>query len=132
MARRFHYLSSRRFCNIWSEKRFFMTHPKLRVCQSTIGSGGKWTALGQWRGQTHHFFTYASKMEPPQVWPYAPNRWHSDFKWLYGALVSKLTQNKMSQAPMPPSRIWPFGLGQRFMNSKSICLSQTPHMFALA
>ncbi|HAQ46704.1 MAG TPA: hypothetical protein DCR25_05215 [Rhodobacter sp.] len=67
--------------------------------------------MGQWRGQTHHFFTYASKMELPQVLPYAPNRWHSELKWLYGVLVSKLTQNKNVTGPDPTNAnmaVWPW------------------------
>ena len=50
-------------------------------------------------------------MEPPQVWPYAPNRWHSDFKWLYGVLVRKLTQNKNVTGPdatIANMAVWPW------------------------
>ncbi len=46
--------------------------------------------LGPMAGQAHHFLTYAPKMEPPQVLPYAQDRYRAETKRLYGVLDRQL------------------------------------------
>ncbi len=46
--------------------------------------------LGPMAGQAHHFLLYAPKMEPPQVLPYAQDRYRAETKRLYGVLDRQL------------------------------------------
>ena len=46
--------------------------------------------LGPMAGQAHHFLIYAAKLEPPQVLPYAQDRYRAETKRLYGVLDRKL------------------------------------------
>lgn len=41
-------------------------------------------------GQAHHFLAYAPNMTPPQVLPYAQNRYRAETKRLYGVLERQL------------------------------------------
>ncbi len=46
--------------------------------------------LGPMAGQAHHFLAYAPKMEPPQVLPYAQDRYRAETKRIYGVLERQL------------------------------------------
>ena len=46
--------------------------------------------LGPMAGQAHHFLLYAPKMEPPQMLPYAQDRYRAETKRLYGVLDRQL------------------------------------------
>ncbi|MBL4749791.1 MAG: glutathione S-transferase N-terminal domain-containing protein [Amylibacter sp.] len=46
--------------------------------------------LGPMAGQAHHFLAYAPKMTPPQVLPYAQDRYRAETKRLYGVLDRQL------------------------------------------
>ena len=50
--------------------------------------------LGPMAGQAHHFLTYAPKMDPPQVLPYAQGRYRAETKRLYGVLDGQLEGRK--------------------------------------
>lgn len=46
--------------------------------------------VGPMAGQAHHFLTYAPQMDPPQVLPYAQDRYRAETKRLYGVLDRQL------------------------------------------
>jgi len=46
--------------------------------------------LGPMAGQAHHFLAYAPKMTPPQILPYAQDRYRAETKRLYGVLDRQL------------------------------------------
>ncbi len=46
--------------------------------------------VGPMAGQAHHFLKYAPKMEPPQVLPYAQDRYRGEVARLYGVLDRQL------------------------------------------
>jgi GST-like protein len=46
--------------------------------------------LGPTAGQAHHFIAYAPNMTPPQVLPYAQDRYRAETKRLYGVLDRQL------------------------------------------
>ncbi|MBV1864752.1 MAG: glutathione S-transferase N-terminal domain-containing protein [Rhodobacteraceae bacterium] len=46
--------------------------------------------VGPMAGQTHHFLTYAPAMDPPQVLPYAQDRYRAETARLYGVLERQL------------------------------------------
>ena len=46
--------------------------------------------LGPMAGQAHHFLAYAPNMEPPNVLPYAQDRYRAETKRLYGVLDRQL------------------------------------------
>lgn len=52
------------------------------------------SALGPIAGQTFHFLTYAPSMEPPQVIPYAKERFKNEISRLLGVLDKQLLKNK--------------------------------------
>lgn len=49
--------------------------------------------VGPMAGQAHHFLNYAPKMEPPQVLPYAQDRYRNEVSRLYRVLDTQLSQN---------------------------------------
>ncbi|SDX51275.1 GST-like protein [Albimonas donghaensis] len=46
--------------------------------------------VGPMAGQAHHFLAYAPTLEPPQVLPYAQNRYRNEVERLYGVLEARL------------------------------------------
>ncbi|PIB24501.1 glutathione S-transferase [Amylibacter kogurei] len=46
--------------------------------------------VGPMAGQAHHFLAYAPNLEPPQVIPYAQDRYRSEVARLYGVLEKQL------------------------------------------
>lgn len=49
--------------------------------------------VGPMAGQAHHFLKYAPAMDPPQVLPYAQNRYRNEVARLYGVLDRRLAGN---------------------------------------
>jgi GST-like protein len=50
--------------------------------------------LGPMAGQAHHFLKYAPLMDPPQVLPYAQDRYRSETARLYGVLDRQLAKTE--------------------------------------
>ncbi|MGB3315435.1 MAG: glutathione S-transferase N-terminal domain-containing protein [Albidovulum sp.] len=50
--------------------------------------------VGPMAGQAHHFLKYAPSLEPPQVLPYAQDRYRSEVGRLYGVLDRRLEGNR--------------------------------------
>ncbi len=50
--------------------------------------------LGPMAGQAHHFLKYAPAMEPPQVLPYAQDRYRNEVARLYKVLDTRLAENE--------------------------------------
>jgi GSH-dependent disulfide-bond oxidoreductase len=48
--------------------------------------------VGPMAGQAHHFLKYAPAMDPPQVLPYAQNRYRAEVGRLYGVLDRQLAR----------------------------------------
>jgi GST-like protein len=49
--------------------------------------------LGPMAGQAHHFLKYAPVMDPPQVLPYAQDRYRNEVGRLYRVLDTRLADN---------------------------------------
>lgn len=70
--------------------------------------------VGPMAGQAHHFLAYAPDLDPPQVLPYAQDRYRREVARLYGVLDRQLANNRyvagdfLSIADMA---IWPWALG---------------------
>jgi GSH-dependent disulfide-bond oxidoreductase len=70
--------------------------------------------VGPMAGQAHHFLHYAPQMDPPQVLPYAQNRYRTEVGRLYGVLDKQLARAEfvagdfLSIADMA---IWPWAQG---------------------
>ncbi len=50
--------------------------------------------VGPMAGQAHHFLKYAPSMEPPQVLPYAQDRYRNEVSRLYRVLDTRLERNE--------------------------------------
>ncbi|MEL6800987.1 MAG: glutathione S-transferase N-terminal domain-containing protein [Pseudomonadota bacterium] len=50
--------------------------------------------VGPMAGQAHHFLKYAPTMEPPQVLPYAQDRYRNEVGRLYRVLNDRLAENE--------------------------------------
>ena len=50
--------------------------------------------VGPMAGQAHHFLKYAPSLEPPQVLPYAQDRYRAEVGRLYGVLNRRLADNR--------------------------------------
>lgn len=50
--------------------------------------------VGPMAGQAHHFLKYAPSLEPPQMLPYAQNRYRAEVGRLYGVLDRRLAGNR--------------------------------------
>ncbi|GAB4382679.1 glutathione S-transferase N-terminal domain-containing protein [Albidovulum sp.] len=50
--------------------------------------------VGPMAGQAHHFLKYAPSLEPPQVLPYAQDRYRREVARLYGVLDRRLADNR--------------------------------------
>lgn len=69
--------------------------------------------VGPMAGQAHHFLSYAPQLDPPQVLPYAQDRYRREVARLYGVLDRRLADNShvagdfLSIADMA---IWPWAI----------------------
>ncbi len=50
--------------------------------------------VGPMAGQAHHFLKYAPALDPPQVLPYAQNRYRNEVARLYGVLDGQLAKGE--------------------------------------
>ena len=66
--------------------------------------------LGPMAGQAHHFLKYAPAMEPPQVLPYAQDRYRNEVARLYRVLDTQLTDNEFvaGDYSIADMAIWPW------------------------
>lgn len=66
--------------------------------------------LGPMAGQTHHFLTYAPMMDPPQVLPYAQDRYRAETARLYGVLNKQLNGRNYicGEFSIADMAIWPW------------------------
>ncbi len=66
--------------------------------------------VGPMAGQTHHFLTYAPAMDPPQVLPYAQNRYRNEVNRLYGVLDKRLADRDYvaGDYSIADMAIWPW------------------------
>lgn len=70
--------------------------------------------LGPMAGQAHHFLKYAPQMEPPQVLPYAQDRYRREVARLYGVLDRQLAGKEFvtgDSLTIADIAIWPWAMG---------------------
>ncbi|MEO0990288.1 MAG: glutathione S-transferase N-terminal domain-containing protein [Pseudomonadota bacterium] len=70
--------------------------------------------VGPMAGQAHHFLKYAPKMEPPQVLPYAQDRYRNEVGRLYKVLDERLGQAEWVAGgffSIADMAIWPWTQG---------------------
>jgi GST-like protein len=68
--------------------------------------------LGPMAGQAHHFLKYAPALEPPQVLPYAQDRYRNEVARLYGVLDRRLAGREHVAGPysIADMAIWPWAI----------------------
>ncbi|MEM8803604.1 MAG: glutathione S-transferase N-terminal domain-containing protein [Pseudomonadota bacterium] len=66
--------------------------------------------VGPMAGQNHHFIKYAPGLEPPQVLPYAQNRYRNEVARLYGVLDKQLLDHEFVAGAysIADMAIWPW------------------------
>lgn len=66
--------------------------------------------VGPMAGQNHHFIKYAPGLEPPQVLPYAQNRYRNEVARLYGVLDKQLSKHEFVAGAysIADMAIWPW------------------------
>ncbi|MEO0943755.1 MAG: glutathione S-transferase N-terminal domain-containing protein, partial [Pseudomonadota bacterium] len=66
--------------------------------------------VGPMAGQNHHFIKYAPGLEPPQVLPYAQNRYRNEVARLYGVLDKQLSDHEFVAGAysIADMAIWPW------------------------
>ncbi|MDH2325500.1 glutathione S-transferase N-terminal domain-containing protein [Cereibacter sp. SYSU M97828] len=70
--------------------------------------------VGPMAGQAHHFLNYAPTMDPPQVLPYAQDRYRSEVGRLYGVLDKRLANHEFVAGDflsIADCAIWPWAMG---------------------
>ncbi|QUS34888.1 glutathione S-transferase family protein [Falsirhodobacter algicola] len=70
--------------------------------------------VGPMAGQAHHFLIYAPAMEPPQVLPYAQDRYRNEVARLYGVLDRRLADRPFVAGDflsIADCAIWPWVKG---------------------
>lgn len=84
--------------------------------------------LGPMAGQAHHFLKYAPVMEPPQVLPYAQDRYRSEVSRLYRVLNTRLAENAFVAGDffsIADMAIWPWA---SLWEGQQQVLDDKPHM----
>ncbi len=83
--------------------------------------------LGPMAGQTHHFLTYAPMMDPPQVLPYAQDRYRAETARLYGVLNKQLQGHDYicGDFSIADMAIWPWAC---LWERQEQDITQFPHM----
>lgn len=66
--------------------------------------------VGPMAGQAHHFLKYAPSLEPPQVLPYAQDRYRTEVGRLYGVLDGQLAKTEFvaGDYSIADMAIWPW------------------------
>ncbi len=70
--------------------------------------------VGPMAGQAHHFLHYAPDLDPPQVLPYAQNRYRAEVGRLYGVLDRQLANHRYAAGDflsIADFAIWPWAQG---------------------
>ena len=70
--------------------------------------------VGPMAGQAHHFLHYAPELDPPQVLPYAQNRYRNEVGRLYGVLDRQLAKTRYAAGDflsIADFAIWPWAQG---------------------
>jgi GST-like protein len=70
--------------------------------------------VGPMAGQAHHFLSYAPTLEPPQVLPYAQDRYRNEVARLYRVLDGQLAGNRFVAGDfysIADMAIWPWASG---------------------
>lgn len=70
--------------------------------------------VGPMAGQAHHFLKYAPQMDPPQVLPYAQERYRKEVGRLYGVLDRQLAGRAFvtgDALTIADIAIWPWAMG---------------------
>lgn len=70
--------------------------------------------VGPMAGQAHHFLNYAPTMDPPQVLPYAQDRYRNEVGRLYGVLDKRLAAHEFVAGDflsIADCAIWPWAMG---------------------
>ncbi len=70
--------------------------------------------VGPMAGQAHHFLHYAPDLDPPQVLPYAQDRYRREVGRLYGVLDRQLATTRYAAGDflsIADMAIWPWAMG---------------------
>lgn len=84
--------------------------------------------VGPMAGQAHHFLHYAPDLDPPQVLPYAQDRYRREVARLYGVLDRQLAKAEFVAGDFPSiadMAIWPWAQG---WERQEQTLDDKPHM----
>ena len=84
--------------------------------------------VGPMAGQAHHFLHYAPTLDPPQVLPYAQNRYRNEVARLYGVLDRRLTDREFVAGgflSIADIAIWPWAMG---WERQEQTMDDKPHM----
>ncbi|RVT87052.1 glutathione S-transferase family protein [Rhodobacteraceae bacterium CCMM004] len=84
--------------------------------------------LGPMAGQAHHFLKFAPVADPPQVIPYAQDRYRSETARLYRVLDAQLGRNAFVAGPEPTiadMAIWPWA---SLWEGQEQTLDDKPHL----
>ena len=84
--------------------------------------------VGPMAGQAHHFLIYAPKMEPPQVLPYAQDRYRNETARLYRILDKRLADRKFVAGDfysIADMALWPWVQG---WERQEQTLDDKPHL----
>ncbi len=83
--------------------------------------------LGPMAGQAHHFLRYAPAMDPPQVLPYAQNRYRNETARLYSVLDDRLKDREYVAGAysIADMAIWPWAQGWKNQQQN---IADFPHM----
>jgi GSH-dependent disulfide-bond oxidoreductase len=83
--------------------------------------------VGPMAGQAHHFLHYAPDMDPPQILPYAQDRYRREVGRLYGVLDRQLGKTRYAAGDflsIADFAIWPWAMG---WERQEQTLSDKPH-----
>ena len=84
--------------------------------------------VGPMAGQAHHFIKYAPTLEPPQVLPYAQDRYRREVARLYGVLDRQLAQHAFVAGDfysIADMAIWPWAT---LWEGQEQTLEDKPHL----
>ena len=84
--------------------------------------------VGPMAGQAHHFLRYATELDPPQVLPYAQDRYRREVGRLYGVLDRQLAKARYVAGDflsIADFAIWPWAMGWQRQEQT---LDDKPHM----
>jgi GSH-dependent disulfide-bond oxidoreductase len=85
--------------------------------------------VGPMAGQAHHFLNYATKLDPPNVLPYAQRRYRAEVGRLYGVLDRRLAEHPFvaEEYSIADMAIWPWA--RRWQNQQQD-IARFPRMAA--